>query len=129
MCHGEVRDPSKNKEKILTQRSDFRENRWKRKKEDLADQTCEDGFEARYKDLEQEVKDAEPVKKTEDSSKKTAAAEVAAAAGGTAEAKKKAEAAVATTAAQMTEAAKEEASEVVAAADGDAITKEERKQR
>ena len=24
---------------------------------------CEDGLEARYKDLEQEVKDAEPVKK------------------------------------------------------------------
>ena len=58
-------------------------------KEDLADQTCEDGFEARYKDLEQEVKDAEPVKKKKTAAKRTAAAEVAAAAVGTARAKKK----------------------------------------
>ena len=46
-----------------TQQSDSKENRWRHKNEDQVGQTCEEGFEAKYTDLEQEVKDAEPVKK------------------------------------------------------------------
>ena len=75
------------------------------KNEDQVGQTCEEGFEARYKDLEQEVKDAEPVKKQNSKRRQQ---------------KKKT---VAVAAAQMTEAAKEEASEVAAAANGEAITR------
>ena len=45
------------------------------KDEELFGQMCEDGFEARYKDLEQEVKDAEPtVKKQKAAATKAAVA-------------------------------------------------------
>ena len=72
--------------------------------EKLTDQTREKGCEARYEDIKQEVKDAEPVKE-----QKTAA--------------NKAAAAAAAIAAQMTEVATSEESEVTAAADGDASAK------
>ena len=51
-----------------------------KKKEELTDQTREDGLEPIYKDLEQEVKDAEPEKVQKTATKKAAVTEAATAA-------------------------------------------------
>ena len=69
MCHGEVRDHPKKK---TTRRS-------KAPSVEIERETCEDGHELMYRELEQEVKDAEP-KKAQRPRKKAAEAEATTAA-------------------------------------------------
>ena len=69
MCHGEVRDPNESKEINRHSEATARTTVGDTNKEDEVDQTCEAGFEARYKVLEQEVRDADPVKKQKTSKK------------------------------------------------------------
>ena len=96
--------PGKTKRKTRHNKATPTEIEGDAKKGELTDGTREDGFDTIYKDLEQEVKEAEPEKVQKTATKKAAAAAAA-------------------TAAQMTEAEKTEALEMAAAADGDAITK------
>ena len=91
----------------------LRHNLKTQKKGELTDQRRQDGFEPIYKDLEQEVKVAEPEKAQKTATKKAAAAEAAtaaltAAAGGDAITKKSAEAAEATVASEAQEKNKDE---------------------